>query len=85
MVDEIDIWRTAKLLTDQHGDKAAIHAAMRSDELLETGDLEGSAAAHHQGHRGTGTGTTRRGDALTSRLVWLTKSKTVNWDIGSPM
>ncbi len=43
MADQIDIWRTAKLLTGQHGDKAAIHAAMRADELLETGDLKGSA------------------------------------------
>ena len=43
MADQIDIWRTAKLLSDQHGDKAAIHAAMRADELLEAADMEGSA------------------------------------------
>ena len=43
MIDEIDIWRTAKLLTDQHSDEAAIHAAMRADELLAAGDLDGYA------------------------------------------
>ena len=40
-VAEIDIWRSAKLLIDQHGDEAAIHAAMRVDELLEASDLDG--------------------------------------------
>ncbi len=40
---EDDIWRAAKLLTDQHSDKAAIHAAMIADELLAAGDLEGYA------------------------------------------
>ena len=38
---EIDIWRSAKLLIDQHGDEAAIHAARRVDELLEASDLDG--------------------------------------------
>ena len=28
---------------DQHGDEAPIHAAMRADELLSKGDLEGQA------------------------------------------
>ena len=40
-VAEIDIWRSAKLLIDQHGDEAAIHAAMRVDAMLEMGDLDG--------------------------------------------
>ena len=40
-VAEIDIWRSAKLLIGQHGDEAAIHAAMRVDELLEANDLDG--------------------------------------------
>ncbi len=43
VVDEIDIWRTAKLLTNQHGDQAAIDAGMKADELLEAGDMEGYA------------------------------------------
>ena len=42
-VDEIDIWRCAKLLVDEHGDTAAIHAAMRADALLDAGDLDGAA------------------------------------------
>ena len=43
MVDEIDIWRTAKQVIDQHGEDASTFAAMRADELLDNGDLEGSA------------------------------------------
>ena len=35
--------RTAKILVDRHGDDAPIHAAMRADELMEAGDLEGRA------------------------------------------
>jgi len=42
-MDEIDIWRSAKLLADQHGVDAAIHAAMKADHFLEQGDLEGAA------------------------------------------
>ena len=37
----IEIFRSAKLLLDQPGDDAAIHGAMRADELLEGGDLDG--------------------------------------------
>ena len=42
-VAEIDIWRSAKLLIDQHGDEAPIFAAMRVDEQLDKGDTEGRA------------------------------------------
>ena len=41
MVDEIDIYRSANLLIKQHGDDAAIIAAMQADSCLEKGDLEG--------------------------------------------
>jgi hypothetical protein len=34
MIDDPDIFRTAKLLIDQHGDDAAVRAAMRDDEPL---------------------------------------------------
>jgi len=37
----IDIWRAAKLLVDRHGDEAPIHAAMRADDLLAEGDVDG--------------------------------------------
>jgi hypothetical protein len=40
-MDEIDIFRSAKLLIDQHGADAPIHAAMRVDALIETGDVDG--------------------------------------------
>ena len=42
-MDELDIYRAAKALIDQHGDDAAIHVAMRADELLDAGDLDGAA------------------------------------------
>jgi len=41
MIEEIDVWRAAKMLVDQHGDEAPVHAAMRVDDMLERGDLEG--------------------------------------------
>ena len=43
MVVEVDIWRTAKLYIERYGDDAAIHAAMRTDELLDQGDMDGRA------------------------------------------
>ena len=43
MVDDLDIHRSAKLLIDQHGDEAPIHAAMQADAMLETGDFDGQA------------------------------------------
>ncbi len=41
MTYDLDIYRSAKLLIDQHGEDAARHAAMRADALLEGGDMEG--------------------------------------------
>ena len=43
LVSDLDIYRSAKLLIDQHGAEAPIHAAMRADELLEAGNMEGRA------------------------------------------
>ncbi len=43
MPSEIDIYRSAKLLIDQHGEDAAIFAAMQADKCLEGGDLDGNA------------------------------------------
>lgn len=40
-MEPIDVYRTAKLLIDQHGDDAAIEAAMKADRCLDTGDLDG--------------------------------------------
>ncbi len=37
------LWRTAKLCIEQYGEDAATHAAMRADELMEAGDMDGRA------------------------------------------
>lgn len=41
MIDDIDLWRAARLLVDRYGDAAEIEAAARADERLEAGDMEG--------------------------------------------
>ena len=38
---DIDIWRAAKLLIDQHGNAAAIEAVKRADALAAQGDTAG--------------------------------------------
>ena len=43
MTPAIDIYRIANLLIKEHGDTAAIEAAMRADAMLEKGDLDGQA------------------------------------------
>ncbi len=41
MVDDIDIYRTANVLVELHGEEAPIQAAMKADALLGAGDVEG--------------------------------------------
>ena len=41
MTSDLDIYRSANVLVKHHGQDAPIEAAMRADELLEAGDLEG--------------------------------------------
>ncbi len=43
MILDLDIYRSAQALVKQHGADSPIHAAMRADELLEVGDLDGAA------------------------------------------
>ena len=43
MTSDLDIYRSAKLLIDQHGEDAPIFAAMQADKCLEGGDLDGKA------------------------------------------
>ncbi len=43
VTSELDIYRSAHELIEQYGDAADIEAAMRADELMEAGDLEGVA------------------------------------------
>ena len=42
-IDEIDIWRSAKLIIDQHGDRAGAEAIRRPNRLAEAGATEGAA------------------------------------------
>ncbi len=43
MISDLDIYRTAKLLVDNHGAEAPIHAAMNADAMLAKGDMDGRA------------------------------------------
>lgn len=42
MADQIDIYRSANLLIREHGSNAAIQAAMRADDMLTSGDVDGA-------------------------------------------
>jgi len=41
---ERDVWATAKLMIDRHGEDATIFAAMKADRMLSKGDIEGQKA-----------------------------------------
>ena len=43
MTSDVDTYRSANELIKQHGEDAPIEAAMRADELMEAGDMEGEA------------------------------------------
>ncbi len=43
MTSDLDIYRSANELIKQHGEVADIEAAMRADERLAAGDMEGEA------------------------------------------
>jgi hypothetical protein len=43
VIADLDIYRAAKLLLDQHGEEAAVRAAGRADLLLDEGDTDGAA------------------------------------------
>ena len=43
MIPDLDIYRSANELIQQHGDEAPIHAAMQADAMLEKGDFDGAA------------------------------------------
>ena len=44
MPADLDIFRSAKLLIDQCGQDALLEAALKADELLDAGDLDGTRA-----------------------------------------
>ena len=41
MTSDLDIYRAANELIEQHGEAADIEAAMRADKCLAAGDMEG--------------------------------------------
>ncbi len=43
MTPDLDIYRSAHLLVNRHGEDAPIEAAMRADAMLEKEDLKGLA------------------------------------------
>lgn len=42
-MEDIDIYRSARLCVEQYGADAGVHAAMRIDALTEPGDVQGVA------------------------------------------
>jgi hypothetical protein len=58
MTDDLDIFRAAKLVIDNHREDAPIRAAQRADELPGNGDAEcPGLAGDHARHRGAVAGT----------------------------
>ena len=43
MIPDLDIYRSAQVLVKHHGEDAPIQAAMRADDMLDRGDLDGYA------------------------------------------
>ena len=41
LIPDLDIYRAAQVLVKRHIEDAPIHAAMRADNLLDRGDLDG--------------------------------------------
>ena len=41
MITDLDIYRSARVLIDQHGEDAPIWAAQKADAMLESGNLDG--------------------------------------------
>jgi len=42
-ISDLDIWRSAHEFIKQHGEDAAVRAAMKADRFLAAGDVEGAA------------------------------------------
>ncbi len=41
MIPDLDIWRAAQVMVKRYGDGAATEAAMRADEFLGQGNMDG--------------------------------------------
>ncbi len=46
MLSDIETYRAAQATISRYGDEAGIHAAMRADELMAAGDMDGRAVWH---------------------------------------
>lgn len=44
VLTERDVWISANMYVKRYGEDAPVHAAMRADELLAEGDMEGCMA-----------------------------------------
>jgi len=40
MIPDLDIWRCAQLMINNHGDEAAMEAATMADDFLSKGNIE---------------------------------------------
>ncbi len=43
MTSDLDIYRAARLLVDEHGEEASFEAALGAEAMLERDDLDGAA------------------------------------------
>ncbi len=41
MISDLDLWRAAQVMVKRYGDGAATEAAMRADEFLDQGIIDG--------------------------------------------
>ncbi len=41
MISDLDLWRAANVMVKRYGDGAATEAAMRADEFLDQGNIDG--------------------------------------------
>jgi hypothetical protein len=66
MIAELDVWRAAKMLVDQHGDSAELEAARLADLMLTRARPRWAVGldANHAGHHRP-SGAAERSDALT--------------------
>jgi hypothetical protein len=46
MIADRDVWQAALLMVRRYGDDAETQAAMRADQMLEHGDLDGMLVWH---------------------------------------
>ena len=49
VTSDLDIYRSAKLLINQHGEGAAVQAAMTADAMLDKRDLDAAALRRRRG------------------------------------